>query len=719
MPRFLLPLALVLGAGLATAQTMPSVPLPPFEDPFAPPGTPVDCAGVEPRERAKVGCGEAGGGESDGTGDDAFASGPEAATGAPRTDPGAGGGDPPLAREDLPDLAQRVLSLPGAALAPEPGGQAGEALPAFTVFYVYERREEGGATWLKLGRSAFGEIDGWLKADDVEDWRTMLVMQYAPKGARGRVLFFKRRDDLADFVADQYAAQETEYAYETIEAGENDGDYFVAIEPALAVDDERLYLMPVLSHDTEFSALGERVRLLEVAGLNADATAAVQRDVTETESRSAPRRAGAYRHFRLGVTFVIDTTRSMGPYIDHTRAIVGSTLAALREAGQGEAFTVGLVGFRDTTSQDAGVGYTAKVYQPLDPEADVEEVADNFSLMAPSTASTPGFSEDVYAGLHTALNTLDWEPYALRLVVLVTDAAPRPESDPLAAHPGYGALSVIEDARRQNVALAVVHLLTPNGLASGNVNEALPVYREIAATGDSAFSKYLAVDTADTTAFERQVERFQAGLIDAVSTLSRGRPVERTEEAAQASDLGEVLVNEVFRAQLEYLGAERGQDAPRFYRAWAADRDLADPRLEALDVRVFLTRNQLAALDKGVRSILDAYLSKETGGGDFFDAMQAIAAETSVEGGRRGDLERAGELLPSFLEALPYRSEFLALDERQWSALGPSGQRQKIESLRDKLSAYEARAEARDGWIDLGAGDRGLEVHPLSLNLLP
>jgi serine/threonine-protein kinase PpkA len=207
--------------------------------------------------------------------------------------------------------------------------------------------------------------------------------------------------------------------------------------------------------------------------------------------------------------------------------------------------------------------------------------------------------------------------------------------------------------------------------------------------------------------------------VAAVEQLGRSRPVERVEEPVAESALGSVLVNEVFRAQLEYLGSDRGQEAPRFYRAWASDRDLADPALEALSVEAFLTRNQIAALSKGVETILDAYLRKETAGGDFFDAMQAIAAETSVEGAQSGDVKRAGDLLPSLLQALPYRSAILTLDRAQWAAMAGGQQRETIDALQSKLVAYREIAQERTGWIDLGAGDRGLDAYPLSLDLLP
>lgn len=701
------------GAVLASASTPRTLPA--FEDPFAPGNGAPLCDMLDQREREKFGFAEECAPAS--TGASAALPDPVSERAA------APEGSRPLAREDIPDLYRRVLSLPGARIAPSPSAADPGApeLPAFTVFYVYEEAEAGGTTWLRVGQNAFGETDGWLRTEEAEDWRTMLVMQYASKGSRGPVLFFKRRNDLVDFATDRYVAEEVRLAYEEIEEGEYDDDFFIAMEPALGVAEDNVYLMPILDHRLEFSALGEPLRLLEVASLNTEAGAEVQTDVREAENRGVPRRAGALRRLKVGVVFLIDTTRSMGPYIEHTRAIVNSTVAALEQSGNLDAFSFGLVGFRDNTDVAPRVEYVSKVFQPLDPNADQRTVLRNFELMEQARAPTDGFSEDAFAGLYTAINGLDWSPFDARLLVMITDAAPRDAFDPLVAYPGYSALNVVDDANRNNISMSVMHLITPQGIRAGNVDIASPIYREIARSGDSAFEKYLAVDTRDPDAFVSQVRGFQASLLGAVETLNRSRPVEQAETATPgtAEDLGQVLVNEIFRAQLEYLGADRDQEAPRFYRAWAADRDLQAPTVKALDVKVFLTRNQLAALNKGVETILEAYLRKDTGGGDFFDALQALSAETSVEGGRTRTVEKAGALLPSFLSALPYRSDFLTLDKAQWQAFGPAGQRQKIDDLQSKLLAYRALAESRTDWKDLGAGDRGLEVTPMQLNLLP
>ncbi|MGF1445036.1 MAG: hypothetical protein ACFBRM_02415, partial [Pikeienuella sp.] len=625
-------------------------------------------------------------------------------------------GPRPMKRADLPELDRRLLTLPGATIAAAPGTGQGTPLPAFSIFYVYDELVEAGQTWLQIGRSAAGQIDGWINAGSAEDWRTMLVMEYAAKGGRSPVLFFKRRNELIQFVRDPLVAEEAALAYQDIEVGDYDGDYFVAIEPSVDVDPDATYLMPILAHHEDMFDTLDPVTLVEVAGLNLDADGMVQQDVSEAENFAAPRRSGAMRDFRYGVVFAIDTTSSMGRYIDHTRAVVEEVIGAFVQADLIHAVDFGLVGYRDNTSPNPAIDYVTRIYQPLAPGAAFNEVLANFEAMAPVTVSTQDWDEDAFAGLDVAINGMDWEPYGFRMVILITDAGARRGTDPMAANPQYDVINILENAERRGVALAVMHLLTPEGARAGNIAPAQEIYAQISQTGDVATQKYFPVDTTQGEAFLGEIRAFAESLVGAVSASARGRRVERQEEVAS---LGDALVNEVFRAQLEYLGAAQGQAAPRFYRAWAADRDLADPLTRSLEVKVFVTRQQLSAMMEGAETILAAYEAQETGGGDFFEMMRSFAAQSAVEGAGARSLDEAGALFPSFLQALPYKSDFLALDADTWSAGGPSRQRELTEVLRNKLLAYRDIAQSEIGWVDLGAGSRAEDVYAVGLELLP
>ena len=79
----------------------------------------------------------------------------------------ADGGQRPLLMAGKKTLFQRVLSKPGAKLSSDAGGTAGEGLPAFSVLYVYQRKDVDGSPWLRVGAATDGRSDGWLPATQV------------------------------------------------------------------------------------------------------------------------------------------------------------------------------------------------------------------------------------------------------------------------------------------------------------------------------------------------------------------------------------------------------------------------------------------------------------------------------------------------------------------------------------------------------------------------
>ncbi|MGC3736891.1 hypothetical protein, partial [Pseudomonas aeruginosa] len=73
---------------------------------------------------------------------------------------------------------QRLLTNRAAPITAEPAGPppAGPQ-PAFSVLYVYARKQVGGSPWLRVGASSNGEGDGWLPASAVSDWKQSQVLK--------------------------------------------------------------------------------------------------------------------------------------------------------------------------------------------------------------------------------------------------------------------------------------------------------------------------------------------------------------------------------------------------------------------------------------------------------------------------------------------------------------------------------------------------------------
>lgn len=651
----------------------------------------------------------------------------------------------PMRDPEQADLYLRLLSLPGATLHSEPAGTAvGDELAAFTVLYIYDQVKKDRQTWYQVGRNARGDIEGWLDSDQTEQWRTMLVMQYAPKGQRERVLFFRNREDLASMVSSPYLASDIKKDYERIAERRHDGEIFIAIEPATAVSaSQRPYLMPILDWEFESFDNGEETTLVQVAGLNLSQTKPPEpgsRAVLKDMSRGLARRQSELRDFKIGIVFVIDTTSSMGPYIQQAQEIVKQIHNKLREQKLGNNIGFGLVGYRDNTQTDQqGIEYVTHIYQPLTLGTSSQQFIDNLLAMRAAEASTVDWREDAYAGLYTAIESLDWEPFDSRVVVLITDAGARSGNDPLATT-NIDTSSLLAMAQlNKNMAIFPVHLQTKEARRSGNLELAREQYYSLGQSGDRAVNKYIPISAGALELYSRELssvaDEIEKVLFDGSQGVMSPPPEDLpndidlfTETAVAPSPteqpplMGTLFANEVFRAQLEYLGETQGAEAPRFYRAWAADRDLLNPRIETLRVSVFLTRNQLSTLAQSLQRLVDAAENRDTSATTFFDDLQALSATTSVDP-ERPDLQNdqfvLGELLPAFLKVLPYRSKILKLDKQLWLEMGNTGQGGFINELKSKLATYRIINENQDQWIDLGAGDPGLDVYAVGLDQLP
>jgi serine/threonine-protein kinase PpkA len=616
----------------------------------------------------------------------------------------------------------RVLSLPKAVMRQQPEEQADAVLrevPAFTTYYVYAKKENSGESWVKVGKKPKDGATGWIKASDTEDWRSMLVMQYTPRGRRNRVMFFKDKAPLLDIVEGHFPAKARELL-ERAETGNPDRDKLVALEPEAAVRvTDKPYLMPIF--EFEHAEFGDEAAtptaLLQVGGLN------LKNAPEPSSSPTGP----SMQNFKIGITFVIDTTASMGPYIDATRSAVKQIYKQLEKDGTIKKVSFGLVGYRDDTSYDTLIEYVSKVYQPLDPNAPVDLVLRNIEKVKPSTVPTRGWNEDAYAGILAAINDLNWEPFSGRIIILMSDAGARNADDPYAKHANISHQFVTERARQKNIAILPLHMKTPQAQRAGNLESTQSQFSSLGKMRDADDSKYVGIDAGDVAALARKLAQLSSRMASTIKTIAHDQqPTQSPNPPSNEpdKDLANFLVNEIFRARLEYIGARNHEQAPRFFRAWVTPRDMVRPRFYALNASVFLTRNQLNGLAKSLSEILVRGRAAQEDASGLFDLLRSLAATTAVDptrSGQAGEFENIADsgLLPKFLEALPYHSKILSLTADNWRDWEPSRRRQELVEMNQKLQMYKIINEDTDNWLDLGAGDSGLQVYPIPLAYLP
>ncbi|NKN31681.1 vWA domain-containing protein [Marichromatium bheemlicum] len=623
-----------------------------------------------------------------------------------------------------PGLWRRVLSRPDAQLR-TPAGEL-RPLDTFSVLYVYgERTQPDGQTWLAVGARA-DRVDGWVRHHATEDWTSMLVMEYAPRtDTRGPVLFFSSRERLADVVAAADGPKRVERLRAAVAQGENGEGSILTVEPRRAVAHDATYLMPILGHQASYFNYGAYldVMLLQLAGLTETAVSRAEAATTIAETSARGGGGNPLADFHIGVAFVIDTTRSMGPYIEATKDFVRNIYARLDQRGLSERFRFALVGFRDNITAAPGAGYVTRVFSDLTTPVSGRAQLAEIDAVQPATVSTVDWREDAFAGLRSAAHDLHWDEVDARLVLLITDASARAETDDKARHPGFGSPSVRAIMDQRDISVHVLHLRTAQAreLAGGAEipraqaqYEGLGRYYPVEGSAPRTFGRALAAVEDDLVGVlvDAAAGREIAPPADAedqyrVLDLLAGREV-LTEDTAELA--ARPILSDLFRYQQVYLGAHEGVEPPKFYRAWAADRDLINQHEQALRVSVLVTRAQLEALAAALARIIDEVDSKQANLSEFHDGARSQAGRAVVD-----------PLLPAvtadFLKTLPYRSKLLGLDREQFLGLG-QGQEALLNEVRAKLAGYREILTSDQRWMRLSERSEE-QLYPLPLRDLP
>ena len=630
----------------------------------------------------------------------------------------------PLLQDGKQTLYQRVLTTPECQMRETPDATERNPIPAFSRYYVYERLDNQGQQWLKVGPDARGNIAGWLDQACTVPWSMQLTLAFTNPANRNPVLFFEDADFVEKLVDAESPAAMLQPIYSRLNTdGRADG--IVAKEPELAVDQrEQFYLLPIFEAQELYTMAGEPLRLLRVASVSKPP----ESDTEQTEKESADAKISSLQAFNAAVVFVIDSTISMGPYIDRTRDAVRSITEKIEGAGLGDRIKFGLVSFRGNTDVVPELEYVAKMYVSPNEVESGEDFLEKVRDLREARVSTPSFSEDTYAGLSVALNDIDWSEFGARYIVLITDAGAITADDPLSTT-GLDAAQVRLAAQEKGVAIYAMHLKTPAGLRNHPIAQAQ--YQEL--TFNSTLNKplYYPVDAGSVQNFGRMVDALADSIADQVSLAYEGELAVGSARAAQTA-ADDDPVSEIQRdaqllgyaMQLAYLGQKTGTEAPSVFEAWVLDRDLVNPSQASTEVRVLMTKDQLSDMSSAVQTIVDAANQSHISPSMMFEQLRSVAATMGRDPNQlaQGDQTRLVELglLGEYLEGLPYRSDVLNLDEQTWASWSAAQQQRFIRNLSSKLVLYRSFNADVDRWVSLApdahAGD---DVYPIPLEALP
>ncbi|USP49125.1 vWA domain-containing protein [Alcaligenes faecalis] len=638
----------------------------------------------------------------------------------------------PLLQEGKKTLYQRVLTTPSCRLFSSETDQQGKPVPAFSRFYIYQRKEQGGAERVQVGPDSQGKTVGWLDKACTVDWKMQLTLAFTNPANRDRMLFFKDRallekvldtPDPATLVAPMRQALRKDAQTEGVLAQEP--EYFVDVQ-------EQFYLLPVLSGEEVMTENGFRTRLLNVASVTkhtADQkeSEAAKQEPEQAQDQDAAQRTSQIKGFSAAVVFVIDSTISMDPYIDRTREAVRKVYAKVEEQGLSEQVKFGLIAFRSNMEAAPGIEYLTHVYADPNTVTSSEDFLSKVSGLKQAKVSTVAYDEDAYAGVLEALDKVNWNNFGARYVVLITDAGAL-EGNNKYSSTGLDAPQLRIEAAKPGVAIYTLHLKTPSG--KNNHAKAEDQYRELSTYGGTQTSLYYPVNAGDVNQFGKMVDNLATALTEQVKVAYQGG--DAIGSAARAQETGDTTTDQMLTdaelighaMRLAYLGKTTGTTAPEVFHAWISDRDLVRQNIPTTDVRVLLTKAQLSDLSDVVKQILDAANEGMISPTDMFNRLRSVAAAMGADPStlkqEKGTKLAELGLMSEYLEDLPYQSAVLTLDEDTWTSWDALSQEKFIRDLSTKLRYYERYNADADRWVSLAEGaDARDDVYPVPLEMMP
>ena len=621
----------------------------------------------------------------------------------------------PLVMEGKKTLYQRVLSIPAARLY-QASADSPESSPIvpFSVLYVYDREGD----WIKVGYDSFGNTAGWVKSDKAITWNQALTLSFKDPQDTQRVMMFNSKDALQKLV-DDYDMEGYQKLYNAVISGVNPKDSpVIAIQPEAHLEiRDNFYLVPIIQHEDVYLG-NEQARLLEIASVPlADPNAAAELASASSGSRS----------YRSGIHFVIDSTQSMGPYIDRTREAVEKVYTAIEKQGLTNQVSFGLTAYRDNIDQVPELDYLTRRFVSLQQGTDVKQFLQGVNSLSPAEVSSRDFREDAYAGIKSAIEDSDWNKFDARYVVLITDAGPRESHDSLGAT-RLGAQALRQFAFDKGVSIWVLHLRTPS--VNANHEKAETQYKELSyypGIGDF----YYGVSLGKVDEFGNVLEVLANQITQQVLATTNGVPPlpipDRQEGQTQLAQLQDRVAKLGNALRMRYIQRESGQPLPAVFDAWMVDRDFINPERSAVDVRVLLTRDQLSDLKSVMQQVLELAEEGVLSPQNFIDDLQSLAATvsrdpSSVGGSTSGAGVNLADMgyMREYIEDLPYTGEVMNLTLETWEEWSAKVQIEFMHRLESKINYYQALHDHTDLWVTPGGGPvNGNSVFPVALDLLP
>ena len=646
----------------------------------------------------------------------------------------------PVKIEGKSVLPLKVLARPFSNIYKEPDvskGTVEENVPTFQPYFVYTRPEVSVTTtevigWYEVGSDNRGTVLGWMRAEDVLEWKQTLSLAYTHPQGRHPVLMFEKLDVLQDLVksGSDVRTQRAEDLYAALLEGQISPEFpVVSVEPQKAVDiSKQFYLLPVL----EFGPVEvdrRPARILKLAAATAAGPDAREKStikdnpeyLKEATQAATEVQSEKLKTLGLDLVFVMDLTSSMQPYIDATLEVIKKMAQYItKDADMRTSVSFGLWGYRDSPDVP-GLEFLTKNFTPeLQP---IDQFEKTLSSVKAARVGSDDYPEDVFSGVDKAMRDTRWRDNALRFIVLMGDA-PSHELGHRWNYSGQTEKTLRSYADDQKIYLLAFHIKDPRAVQFHELAETQ--FRHLARNkGVDSGSSYYSSDARDLEGFTRATNAIAEEFVGIVAAAKQGQVAATASKppanpSSPSPDARAIAANMGHAALVEWIGKETEAKAPRDVTAWAVDKDLIDPSIQALDVRLLINKRQLDSLKTVLGQVINAGRRGQIGGESFFTALQATVAMAARNPEQIKNAASMKDLIPEFLDGLPYQSKLMAMSNDLWASWSTDEQDEFIRELDAKIQYYAAIHDTPGGWIQLNKGDDPDEaVYPIDINMLP
>ena len=628
----------------------------------------------------------------------------------------------PLKQEGKTTLYQRVLSTPTCELKKDIKDSTGQSVPAFSRYYVYERKTDNNQQWLSVGPDSYGKTIGWINNACAIAWNMQMTLVFTNPVDRDSLLFFKDKASLTTLVD----ANQPETLLKPIrEALKNNKSVpeIVAQEPKEYVDFKtNFYLLPILQGEEVMNGKGFYERILEVASVSKQDDL-VKNNNTQSNVQSSDDDINQVAPFKAAIVFVIDSTISMDPYISRTKEAVEQVYRHIEKENLQQQVKFGLVSFRSSLQTSDKLEFLTKIFVDPNKVQNREDFIQLSSSLKQATVSTAYFAEDSYAGIAKALNDINWNSFGARYMILITDASAIPGDDKLSST-GMDAAQLRLEAQHKGVAIYALHLKTPSGEKDHQV--AATQYSDLTYNDYIHKSLYYPVNAGDVNEFGRKVDLLAKTLSEQVKLAYKGEA--SVGNAINAKDDSSNMLKDALllskAMQLAYLGDTNGTKAPSVFKGWIADKDFVKPTIPTAEPRILLTKSQLSDLSDIVSKIANAANDGLISADDMFSQLRSVAAAMGQDPNKlkSDSVTKIADLglLGEYLDNIPYKSDVTSLDQDTWKSMSGLEQEKFIRNLNSKVRYYQKCNADVDRWISLAEGsDPRDNVYPIPLEMLP